>query len=99
MTDDRATAPGDGLRLAYKAAARSVAEAAEPGAAFAAATGLVHAADEVVGEAAVLRAAMALRIMQEERLSLSQLAERIGTSKSRADQLIRIARERAKESG
>lgn len=80
------------FRRAFAAAERSVAATPDAEDAFQRATQLVRAADDVVGEAAALRARMARRLMEDEGMTLSQLAERIGTSKSRADQLVRAAR-------
>ena len=48
-------------------------------------------------EASELRTQAAARIWQAEELSLAALAERIGVSKARADQLIRAARATRKE--
>jgi hypothetical protein len=82
---------GEILRRAFSEAAQVVRGTTDPGQAFEQATALVKVADEAVGDAAILRALMAQRLLREEGLSLAQLARRIGTSKSRADQLIRIA--------
>jgi hypothetical protein len=49
-------------------------------------------------EAARIRHAEAVRIFETESLSLGQLANRVGISKARADQIIRQA-ERQKEDG
>jgi hypothetical protein len=48
-------------------------------------------------EAARLRHAEALRIYEAESLSLAQLADRVGISKARADQIINPDRKRKKE--
>ena len=48
-------------------------------------------------EAARIRHAEALRIYEEESLSLAQLAGRVGISKARADQIVKAERERQKE--
>jgi plasmid maintenance system antidote protein VapI len=84
--------PRLGLRAAYEDAAATVETDPDADSAFRLATELRAEADEIVSDAATLRARMALRLLESERLSLSQLAERLGTSKARADQLIRAAR-------
>jgi DNA-directed RNA polymerase specialized sigma24 family protein len=89
---DAVAGAGRGLRRAYDEAASAVERTPDPERAVAKAAELVKAADQIVGDAARLRARMALRLQQSEGLSLAELAKRIGTSKSRADQLIRLAR-------
>ncbi len=99
MTETETTSAPDptrgdgGLRDAFKAAARAIERSADPDDAYGRATELLRASDELVGEAALLRARMAHRIWQSEPMSLAALAKRIGTSKARADQLIRTAKE------
>jgi hypothetical protein len=56
------------------------------------ATRLGELLQRVLEDAGKLRAAMALRILQDEGLSLGRLGKRLGISKARADQLIRQAR-------
>jgi hypothetical protein len=82
------------LRDAYGAGARAVERVPDPGRAAELAAGLVRAAEEAVAGAAQLRARMARRLLEEEGLSLAQLATRLGVSKARADQLVRAARRR-----
>ncbi|HEY3958624.1 MAG TPA: hypothetical protein VGM53_35115 [Streptosporangiaceae bacterium] len=53
----------------------------------------------VLEDAGSLRAAMALRIHQDEGLSLGQLGRRLGISKARADQLVRQARKQDHRAG
>jgi hypothetical protein len=60
--------------------------------AFRLATELRDTVDLLVGKAAGLRATMARRIYEREQLSLSGLAQRLGVSKSRADQFLQTAR-------
>jgi hypothetical protein len=84
--------PGKGLRRAYEVAAREVEAERDATRAVAQAAALVELADRIVSDAAMLRARMALRLLRAEGLSLAELAARIGTSKSRADQLIRAAK-------
>ncbi len=79
------------LRQAYAAVAERVELTSDPGAAYEQATALAKAADDIVGDAALLRARMARRLLRAEGMSLAQLASRIGVSKSRADQLMRTA--------
>jgi plasmid maintenance system antidote protein VapI len=81
-----------GLREAYEIAASLVQQEPDAEAAFRLATELRQTADDIVSDAATLRALMAHRLMTAEGMSLAQLAERLGTSKARADQLIRAAR-------
>jgi hypothetical protein len=50
-------------------------------------------------EAARIRHAEAVRIYEAESLSLAQLANRVGVSKARADQIIRVEKQRQKEDG
>ncbi|MFI5935779.1 hypothetical protein [Actinoplanes sp. NPDC051494] len=77
------------LRESAAVAMAAVEEIPEPNRAFEQATALREAIDGLVGEAAALRARMAARIYESEKLSLAALANRIGVSKARADQLIR----------
>jgi len=55
-------------------------------------TELLRGIDKCVGDAAQLRAQMAYHVMQQESLSLTELAQRLGTSESRADQLVQVAK-------
>lgn len=48
--------------------------------------------DQEEGRASRLRARQAVRIREKEALSLAALADRIGVSKSRADQLVNLAK-------
>jgi DNA-directed RNA polymerase specialized sigma24 family protein len=82
-----------GLRVAFEQLRDHIAADADAVTAFHLATELRDEADALVSDAAVLRARMALRVMETEGLSLAQLAERLGTSKSRADQFVRAARD------
>jgi hypothetical protein len=90
----RRTRPGrpGALRATYTEAAIAVEAEASPETAFRLATQLRAEADGIVRDAAILRARMADRLLRAEGMSLAQLAERLGTSKARADQLIRTAR-------
>jgi hypothetical protein len=82
----------DDLRQAYDSAAETIVSTPDPDEAFDRASALRDAADGIVGDAAVLRAQMAYRLLRAEGMSLAQLATRLGISKARADQLIRTAR-------
>ena len=59
--------------------------------AFEAATALAELLGQGAEDAALLRAQIAREIKERDELSLAQLAERLGVSKPRADQLIRRA--------
>jgi hypothetical protein len=52
---------------------------------------------ELYFRAASVRKGEMLRIREEEKLSLAKLADRVGISKARADQIIRAEREKEKE--
>jgi hypothetical protein len=80
------------VQLAYDQAAALIESMPDPQHAFERATDLREATDELVGQAAELRARMAGRVWDAEKMSLASLADRIGVSKSRADQFLRIAR-------
>jgi hypothetical protein len=80
------------LRKAVADAMAAIEKTPEPTRAFELATALREAVDGLVGEAADLRARMAARIYDSEKMSLAALARRIGVSKARADQFIRSAR-------
>jgi hypothetical protein len=80
------------MRSAYAQAAAAIEAIPEPQQAFEKAGELRSAADGLVGEAASLRARMVQRIWEAETMSLAALANRIGVSKTRADQFLRTAR-------
>lgn len=87
---------GDSLAAVRAALAqlREVAAAnADDDQAFRDASQLVEAISGERGLAAEVRARIALRIWRKDGLSLSALAQRLGISKQRADQLVRKARE------
>ena len=81
------------MQAAYDDAASAIEAMLDPQRAFERATALREAADQLVGEAANLRARMAERIWKTEEMSLASLANRIGISKARADQLLKTAKE------
>lgn len=80
------------MRSAYARAAAAIETIPDPQQAFEKAGELRSAADGLVGEAASLRARMVHRIWEAETMSLAALADRIGVSKTRADQFLRTAR-------
>jgi plasmid maintenance system antidote protein VapI len=80
------------FRDLYGAAVAATQEETDPQCAYVRAKDLRDLLDELVGDAAGLRAQMALRMMREQGLSTAQLAERLGVSKARAGQLVAAAR-------
>jgi hypothetical protein len=80
------------LRQAYADAAAAIRAAPDPQAGFEDATKLADAMREVAADAADLRAAAARRIYEEEQLTLTSLAKRIGVTKQRASQLMQTAK-------
>jgi hypothetical protein len=80
------------VQLAYDQTEALIEAMPDPQQAFERATELRETTDKLVGQAAELRARMAGRVWDAEKMSLASLADRIGVSKSRADQLLRIAR-------
>jgi hypothetical protein len=70
----------------------AVASADTPESAFKIATDLAAAFREAAEEVAGFRAREAARVRDSEKLSLGGLADRLGISKTRADQLMRIAK-------
>jgi RecB family exonuclease len=91
--DQAVDAAIEALRRAYADAARAVEAIPDPHHAFERASALRDVCDdELVGDAATLRALMADRIFKAEELSLQGLADRISVSKSRANQFINQAK-------
>jgi 3-methyladenine DNA glycosylase/8-oxoguanine DNA glycosylase len=82
----------DGLTRAYKEAAAAIEAIPDPQRAFAYATQLANLVRDLFPEASELRSRTVARIWEAEELSLAALAQRIGVSKARADQLIRAAK-------
>lgn len=86
----------DQLVRLYEQAEAAIDAIEDPQAAFEVATG--HQAklralhDKEEARSRGLRARQAVRIREAEELSLAKLADRIGVSKARADQLIRAAK-------
>src|SRR5215216_1652054 len=87
----------DALTTAYREAVATINAIPNPQRAFEYATQLANALRDTYQQASELRTQAAARIWQAEELSLAALAERIGVSKARADQLIRAARATKKE--
>jgi hypothetical protein len=87
----------DALTTAYREAVATINAIPNPQRAFEYATQLANALRDTYQEASELRTHAAARIWEAEELSLAALAERIGVSKARADQLIRAARATKKE--
>ncbi len=80
------------LNSTYDAAVAAIEALPAPQRAFERATSLLKVVDDdLVRGAADLRARMANRIKEAEKLSLAGLAERISVSKGRADQFVRSA--------
>jgi hypothetical protein len=84
--------PIGAVRDAYRRAVDAIRETGDPQRAFEMASALRDAVDDLVGEAADLRAQMAYRVYKAEELSLAALATKLSVSKSRADQFIRNAK-------
>lgn len=80
------------LNSAYADSTTAVDNIGDGLAAFERATELAALLQDLAKSAANLRAGTALRVAESEGLSLAALAGRIGTSKARADQLIRAAK-------
>jgi hypothetical protein len=58
---------------------------------------LAEALQELYGTATAIRKAEVLRIQEAEKLTLAQLAGRVGISKARADQIVKAEERRQKE--
>ena len=84
------------IRASYASARAAIEATADPHEAFQLASEFRDRIDELVGEAAELRARMVQRVWETEQLSLAALAKRIGVSKSRADQFIQAAKAASK---
>ena len=82
----------EALSRAYEEAARAIRAIPEPQRAFAFATRLAKEMRDAHEQASELRSEQVARIWEAEELSLAKLAQRIGVSKARADQLIRAAK-------
>jgi hypothetical protein len=94
VSEDQSSPMGafEALRQAHREAVAAVEAVADPEAAFRWATELVALTDTLVGASATARARAAHRIWEAEKLTISKLANRIGVSKSRADQFLSAAR-------
>ena len=87
----------DALMAAYRDAAAAINAIPDPQRAFEYATQLASMLRDIAQRASELRTQTAARIWEAQELSLAALAERIGVSKARADQLIRAAKASRKE--
>ncbi|MFI0424578.1 hypothetical protein [Spongiactinospora sp. 9N601] len=86
--------PNDGFPLisrAFRDAVKAVRAIPEPRRAFDNATDLAEAVRGMADTAAQVRAEAAARIHRAEGLSIGKLALRLGISKARAEQLLRMA--------
>jgi hypothetical protein len=77
------------IQAAYRRAASAIDKVDDAEQAFAHATDLANGLRETYQAATELRTQAVGRIWEAEELSLAKLAERIGVSKGRADQLVR----------
>jgi hypothetical protein len=93
VSEDRFATALASLRDAYRQAVVMIRGDSQAQHAFDSATALADALRELAESAANLRARAAARIAEEEKLSLSVLATRIGVSKARADQLVKSVRD------
>jgi hypothetical protein len=84
---------GDDLRGAYGRAESACRRDDDASGAYAKAVELRQGLDVLVGRAAELRAEMAYRVLEDEGMSIAQLAARLGLSKPRAGQLVTIAKQ------
>jgi hypothetical protein len=80
------------LHQAFAVAVATIEAESDAVAALEHANELRSTADEMVTDAASLRAVLALRLMTRDHLSLDGLATRLGISKSRAAQLVNAAK-------
>jgi DNA-directed RNA polymerase specialized sigma subunit len=80
------------LKQAYENAASAIDAAPSAQQAFDAATELANILRDLAEAAAEVRARAVARIWKTEELSLASLAQRIGVSKARADQLLKSAK-------
>lgn len=81
------------VRAAHeRALAKITAEENDPMRAYEEATAVGEALKQLGQTTADLRATIAIEIMRADSLSLAQLADRLGVSKSRAQQFVDVAR-------
>jgi hypothetical protein len=85
------------LSQVYEDALAAVRRISDPQRAVAAATELATLLRTKSEDASEVRNALAYRIWKAEELSLSVLAQRIGVSKARADQIIKAAKANEEE--
>jgi acyl-CoA reductase-like NAD-dependent aldehyde dehydrogenase len=89
----------DAAIAAADAALAAIRHITDPQARLEAAGKLVEALRSRSDEAARIRHAEALRIYKDEELSLAQLANRVGVSKARADQIVKADKRQKEEAG
>ena len=80
------------ITSAYEDAAKSIGDNENARLAFSQATELVEQLRRLTDAAAAVRAQAVGRIWSTEEMSLATLAQHIGVSKARADQLVRAAK-------
>ncbi len=95
MTSSQATEAIGTLTRARELAEAAVNDTADAHEAFRLATDLTNAFRLAVGPIAKLRAQAAVRIKDQEALSLRGLADRIGVSSARANQLVNQGKQEA----
>jgi DNA-binding transcriptional regulator YiaG len=88
----------DAVEDARTLAVNTVADAKTSQQALQIATELINAFRDASDEIGTLRAENAVRIRDEESLSLAALANRMGVSKARADQIVKLAQGKAAKS-
>ena len=87
------------LEATYKDAVAAIEATREPQEAFDRASQLADTLRQYAKDASDRRALAALRIAEDEKLSLAVLADRISTSKARAAQLVQHARDTKGKAG
>jgi hypothetical protein len=87
------------IRNAFESASSIIQSAPSAQQGFEEASELAQFLRNLADEGAAVRADAVARIYQEEELSLAALAEKIGVSKARADQLLRTAPTRSNPKG
>jgi hypothetical protein len=88
----------EALQRAFDRATTAIGDAPSPQQAFEAASALADTLRVLADRAAERRAQAVAQIWEAEQLSLAGLAQRIGVSRARADQILRSSRKRANAS-
>ncbi|MBB5870590.1 DNA-binding transcriptional regulator YiaG [Allocatelliglobosispora scoriae] len=81
------------VKATFLSAQEAVRAAPEPQQGFKQATDLAELMRDLADTAAGLRAEAVRRIWQSEKMSIAELADRIGVSKARADQLLKLTKD------